>query len=285
MFNIYTAVITPITNDRINNVEFTNIINEQLTNNCIPILFGSTGEGNLISLEDKCAFLSNLDCKERVYIGVGGYNLEEINLQMCKYIDLGYNKFMISPPPYSRPTQEGLYQYFNRIFTTYRNQKFLLYNIPSRTSVDILPETGIRIIRENPNLIGIKEASGKINYLHEYINFRDNYQPDFQVMSGNDTEFKDAIDLNANGLVSVASNICPQYMYYLLSNPNNDFTYFNQLVELLFVESNPSPTKYILFKLNKISNFDVKLPLVPLSIPNQNRINNFLHNDISNLYL
>lgn len=278
-------MITPLINDRINDVELINIINEQLTNNCIPILFGSTGEGNLLSLEEKSNFLSNLECKDRVFIGVGGYNIMEIYDQLDLYVSLGYEKFMISAPPYSRPTQEGLYQYFNRIFSSYRNQKFLLYNIPSRTAVDILPETGLRILRENHNVIGIKEASGKLNYMIEYINYRDNERNDFLVMSGNDNELKDAINLNANGIVSVASNICPQYIHYLISNPNNDYQYFTQLIDLLFIESNPTPTKFIMFKLNKISNYDVKLPLVSLSISSQNTISNYLLNNQSNLYL
>lgn len=278
-------MITPLINDRINDVEFINIINEQLINNCIPILFGSTGEGNLLSLEEKSNFLSNLECKDRVFIGIGGYNIMEIYDQLNIYVSLGYEKFMISAPPYSRPIQEGLYQYFNRIFSSFRNQKFLLYNIPSRTAVDILPETGLRILRENNNVIGIKEASGRLNYLIEYINYRDNERNDFLVMSGNDNELKDAINLNANGIVSVASNICPQYIHYLISSPNNDYQYFTQLIDLLFIESNPTPTKFIMFKLNKISNYDVILPLVSLSISSQNTISNYLLNNQSNLYL
>lgn len=285
MFKIFTAMITPLINDRINDVEFINIINEQLINNCIPILFGSTGEGNLLSLEEKSNFLSNLECKDRVFIGIGGYNIMEIYDQLNIYVSLGYEKFMISAPPYSRPIQEGLYQYFNRIFSSFRNQKFLLYNIPSRTAVDILPETGLRILRENNNVIGIKEASGRLNYLIEYINYRDNERNDFLVMSGNDNELKDAINLNANGIVSVASNICPQYIHYLISSPNNDYQYFTQLIDLLFIESNPTPTKFIMFKLNKISNYDVILPLVSLSISSQNTISNYLLNNQSNLYL
>ncbi|MDG6882105.1 Dihydrodipicolinate synthase [Phocoenobacter uteri] len=175
-------------------------------------------------------------------------------------------------PYYNKPTQEGLYQHYKTIAA---NTDFpqILYNVPGRTSSDILPETVARLA-EIPNIIGIKEATGDVSRLAKIKSLAGE---DFIFLSGDDATGFETMKLGGQGVISVTNNIVAKDMAIMCElvregRIEEAETINQRLMPLhknLFVESNPVPAKWAAHKLGLISDPSVRLPLVPLSEKSQ----------------
>ncbi len=236
------------------------------------VVVGTTGESpTLVRAEEIRLFREIKEAvggRGAVIAGTGSNSTAEA-LEATKEAEkAGVDACLLVVPYYNKPTQEGLYQHFKAIAES-TSLPCILYNVPSRTVVNLAPETVIRLSQVN-NIIGIKEASGNLEQISRIIaNVRD----DFLVWSGNDSDTLPMLALGAYGVISVASHLVgnqiTEMIYSFISGRVNEAAKIHrQLIPLfsaLFVVSNPIPVKYA---LNHIG-FRVGKPRMPLCEPDE----------------
>ena len=169
MFRVLTAIVTPFTESgRIDMDSLIELIRFQILNGCGIVLFGTTGECPTVTHNEMKNIFENVfkhfDVNNFV-IGVGGNNTEHClqNINLAK--SYGFKMFMLTVPYYNKPTQNGLYAHFTHICNSYPEDKFILYNVPSRCGVNMLPNTVLRVYESNKNVVAIKEASGDLSQM------------------------------------------------------------------------------------------------------------------------
>lgn len=165
-------------------------------------------------------------------------------------------------PYYNKPSQEGLYQHFSAIAKV-SSVPVILYNVPGRTGVNLLPETVIRICNANPGkILGIKEASGNVEQIKHLIDLTRQLAHPISVISGDDGIAAELMQAGASGLISVASNAFPEDFRCIVHNKDAAMqARYAEMVRLLFAEGNPSGIKTVLTKTGIIQNV-LRLPLV-----------------------
>lgn len=282
-----TAIVTPFKeNGSIDFKAFKKLIEDQIENEVEAIVVcGSTGEGATLSNKEKISLITSAIeyAKKRVKIiaGTGSNNTQQtIDLTLIAK-EHGADAVLLVAPYYNKPNQEGLFRHFKAIADLV-NIPQIIYNVPSRTGVNITAETQIRIANECINVVGTKEASGNLEQIAHIIK---NSPSHFYVYSGDDALTLPAIAIGAKGVISVISNYAPKrfgdMVRYAL---NQQFAeaqiIFYELLELMslnFVESNPAPVKAIM-KLLGMCNETLRLPLVPIKNENRLLILNALNN-------
>lgn len=243
------------------------------------VVLGTTGEKATLDEEEIESIQDNIiayyNTQVPLVLGLGGYNTEAICRQLhdIAYSPLEHNfSAMLSVCPYYvKPTQEGLYQHFMEIYDN-SPWPIILYNVPGRTGVNMLPETAMRLWKDTEGgIIGIKEASGNMEQIKTLIRMRDEYMmehPDaryFSILCGDDGLAKEAMIAGADGLISVASNAFPKDFMRLIHEKDFSVQDKNaELIKLLFAEGNPVGIKAVLAELG-ITTDQVRLPLVPAS--------------------
>ena len=213
-----------------------------------------------------------VDGRVPVVAGTGGNSTQEAIELTQSASKLGADYALIVTPYYNKPNQEGLLQHFIKIADSVPIPQ-ILYNVPSRTACDLKPETVMRLANHK-NIVGIKEATVSLERLSELKRIsRDiNDQKNFSILSGDDPSFCSFMANGGNGVISVAANIIPKQIAQIcklnLSKKFDDAKILNakfkNLYELLFVESNPIPVKWMLNKMEKIQS-GIRLPLVPFN--------------------
>ncbi len=209
-------------------------------------------------------------------LGLGGNNTQQL-LHDLQTTDLqGFCALLSVCPYYNKPSQEGLFQHFHALASV-SPLPILLYNVPGRTGVNLLPETVIRIYSQHPDKIaGIKEASGNIEQITRLIQLADKR---FSVLSGDDALACPLMQAGADGLISVASNAFLKAFREIVHNTRQQAQYlqaqYDPMIHLLFAEGNPSGIKTVLAKQHKIHNV-LRLPLVPNSSDIQQQIEHAL---------
>ncbi|HJQ67632.1 MAG TPA: 4-hydroxy-tetrahydrodipicolinate synthase [Blastocatellia bacterium] len=203
----------------------------------------------------------------QVVAGAGGNNTAHVIKLAREYERLGVRALLSVSPYYNKPTQEGLYQHFRAIAES-TNLPIIVYNVPSRTSVNILPDTIARLA-EIANIVGVKEASGDISQIAEIVT---RVPDDFKVLSGDDSMTLPVIAVGGVGLISVASNEAPRLMSALtracLENDWDEARRLNRelfpLMKANFIETSPGPVKAGLALMGKVKEV-YRLPMVPVS--------------------
>ena len=276
---LYTALITPFDKSEcVDYISLNNLISNHLEKNVSFVLFGTTGECPTLSQQERKSILEYVtnilkpypEFKTNVMIGVGGNNTQECINNVLTAKEYGYSLFMVTTPYYNKPSQMGMIEHFKKIAKTFQSDRFIMYNVPGRTNINLLPETVKTIIDYCPNYIGIKEASGNIGQMVVIKNLCPN---NFLLFCGDDSLVIPAMSIGAHGLISVLSNAIPDTINQICLDPSNSVSltiYYKLfgLIELLFVEPNPTPIKYLCMITGKISNDSVRLPLI--SIQSQN---------------
>lgn len=198
-------------------------------------------------------------------LGVGGNSTSEV-LDQLREIDLsGADAILSVTPYYNKPSQEGLYQHFKRVSEA-SPLPIILYNIPGRSGVNMLPETTLRIARDMSNVIGIKEASGKIDQIEQVIRDR---QEGFLVLSGDDGMAVDVMRRGGDGVISVAANLFPRQFGECVKfaakgefdKADEAYAPYDEVVHSLFEEGNPTGIKCAL-KAKGLIGGTMRLPLV-----------------------
>lgn len=241
---------------------------------------GSTGEGTSLSLEERlylfelCKRLAPSGLKVIGNIGTNNTN-QTINLVcMADFLDL--DGYLCIVPYYVLPTQEGIFQHFKAIADA-TDKPIIIYNCPKRCGCEINPETILRLVKECPNIIGLKHASNDT----DYIKIVRKLIPDLLIYVGNDEVLLEGLEKGADGIISVVSNLIGMDVNEIIENHQKQvkdeslIEYYNIMVELLKCSTNPIPLKYILSK--KYSNFKhLRLPLTKLDYDLCNKIDKIL---------
>jgi 4-hydroxy-tetrahydrodipicolinate synthase len=248
------------------------------------VVQGTTGESSTLSENEKefvnDSFIKNLYSKIPLVLGIGSNNTNEI-ISKLKSFDLShFDAIMSVCPYYSKPSQSGIIKHFEKV-SEHSSKPIILYNVPSRTGIDMTDETIIHLSKSCQNIIGVKEASGipsRINHL------RTNTHSDFVILSGDDFTMIDAFKNGADGIISVAANAYPTEFNDIIKeiNSNNfnvdDSNFFlKEFIKLIFDECNPSGIKYALNSLSLCPE-TVRLPLDFISDSLKERIDNFISN-------
>lgn len=257
--SVITAMVTPFSQDgQVNYQMAEELVQYLLANGSDSVLInGTTGESPTLSKEEKLAMMKTAvqaaKGKGKVIAGTTNYNTAE-SIAMTKEAEsTGIDAILAVTPYYNKPPQEGLVEHFTAIAQS-TSLPIFLYNIPSRTNCNLLPETVLSLSKVD-NIVGIKESSGNVNQVAEIIRMVDD---DFVVYSGDDSMILPYMSLGARGIFSVASHLKGlRIKEMVLAFRNNDLKTAQEIYyELLpmfnnlFVTTNPIPIKYCLNRVN-----------------------------------
>lgn len=282
-----TAIITPFEKDgQIDYPALERIVDHQLQNDIDSlIVLGTTGEAPAIEAEEKekmvPAIIEQVDGQVPIILGTGSNNARHVLQNNRKAEEWGADGLLIVTPYYNKGTQATLYKYFSYLAGN-TDLPIILYNVPSRTGVNLEPDTVIQLGQNHENIVAVKEASGDISQIATIIA---NKPDDFKVFSGNDDQALPLIALGGDGLISVASNIIPKQMVDLThSLLDNDLEsarkindHYMNLMQDLFLETNPIPVKYAASQMGLCHN-TLRLPLDSMSSQNSGRLQKLLQN-------
>lgn len=233
---------------------------------------GTTGESATLNVNehiDVIEFTANhVDKRVPVIAGTGANSTQEAVDLSEESRRKGADHVLLVTPYYNKPNQKGLIAHFEKIANSVSINQ-ILYNVPSRTACDLLPES-VEVLSKHKNIIGIKEAVDNMDRIKSLTNISKNNN-DFLVFSGDDPTFMNALNNGAHGVISVAANIIPKSISdicsFIRENNKEEARALNEinnnLYKLLFVESNPIPLKWMLYKMGLIQN-SIRLPLIEL---------------------
>ena len=267
-----TAICTPFNDSGVNFDEFKKLINFQIDNSADAIIVcGTTGEASTMTTEEKLATIKcaveTSNGRIPIIAGTGGNNTKQV-IEYSKTIEkLGVDGLLIVTPYYNKCTQNGLVLHYTAIANEV-SIPIILYSVPSRTGVNIEPKTCLKLSKIE-NIVAIKEASGNLSQVAEIAHLCGN---NLHIYSGNDDQILPILSLGGLGVISVLSNLEPQYTHNIVQNFfEGNITLATQmqlnalpLIKALFSEVNPIPIKSA---LNQIGfNFGVpRLPLTEIS--------------------
>jgi len=268
----FTALVTPFRNGEFDEDTYRQFIEwqiEQGINGVVPC--GTTGESaTLAHLEQKRIIQVCVDqVKGRIPVlaGAGSNNTKEA-IELTRYAkEAGAQGALLITPYYNKPTQEGLIAHFKAIAREV-SMPFIVYNVPGRTSVNLLPKTLARIAQEIPEVVGVKEATGDLKQVSEVVEY---CGPDFQVISGDDFTVLPLLAVGGCGVISVVSNIMPKDMAGMcaafqkgdMAKARELHYKLSPLSRACFIETNPAPVKTALSYMGKLQCAG-RLPLVKL---------------------
>lgn len=274
-----TAIATPFTEDGVNFEEFGRLLEEQIENEVDAIIVcGTTGEASTMTKEERKETIKFaidvINKRTKVIAGTGSNNTKDA-IEMSKYAEsVGADGILVVTPYYNKTTQKGLVAHYTEIAKNV-NLPIILYSVPSRTGVNILPETCVELSKIK-NIVAIKEASGNISQIAKIASLcGDN----LHIYSGNDDQIIPVLSLGGKGVISVLSNVMPKYTHNMVkSYLDGDVKEACKmqlevldLVDSLFSEVNPIPVKYALNL--KGYNFGIpRLPLIELSEENKEKM-------------
>ena len=278
-----TAIATPFTEDGVNFDEFGKIIENQIENGIDSIIVcGTTGESSTMSKEERKETIKfvvdTVNGRTKVIAGTGSNNTKEA-IEMSKYAEnVGVDGVLVVTPYYNKTTQKGLIAHYKEIADAI-TIPIILYSVPSRTGVNILPETCLELSKIE-NIVAIKEASGNISQVAKIANLcGDN----LTIYSGNDDQIIPVLSLGGKGVISVLSNVMPKYTHEMvrkyLDGQVKEACEMQlkvlDLIESLFSEVNPIPVKHAL-NLVGYNYGKPRLPLIELSDENKEKMRNVM---------
>lgn len=272
------ALVTPFHEDESVNYEaLEELLEMQIAGHTDAIIVcGTTGEPSTMTEEERTSVIKfaveKVNKRVPVIAGTGGNNTREA-VEMSKIAEsLGVDGLLVVTPYYNKATQEGLFLHYKAIADAV-NIPIIMYNVPGRTGLNLLPETAVRIARECKNVVGIKEASGNIDQI---TNLAKLGRGVLDIYSGNDDEVVPIMSVGGIGVISVLSNIVPQethdmVMEYLEGDRTKALDIqlkYLDVIHALFCEVNPIPVKAALNMMGKNAG-GLRLPLTEMSEKNK----------------
>ena len=265
---VATALVTPFTEDGIDLPTFRRLIDLQINARVSALVVaGTTGEASTLKDKERDALLYEAlkatEDRLPVILGCGSNDTERAVFYTKRAKELGAHAALVVTPYYNKGTRSGIRTHFLRIAEA-ADLPIVLYNVPSRTGVDLSLDD-YAVLREHPNILGVKEASDSIEKMARLCAMRKN---DFRVYTGNDCMLLPSLSLGADGIISVASGVLPSKMCEIFSlfregkveKAQEENARLLPLYSLLFRETNPSPIKYALSLLG-LGNGSLRLPL------------------------
>ena len=287
IYGAMTALVTPFKNGTIDENSYEKLIKRQIKygiDAVVPV--GTTGESATLTHDEHriCIEIAVNVCKGshvKVLAGAGSNATHEA-IGLAEFAQkCGADGILSVAPYYNKPTQEGLYQHYKAISKSV-DIPVLLYNVPSRTGCDILPETIIRLFNDCDNIYGVKEASGNIERCVDILA----HEPRIYLLSGDDSINYPVLSNGGKGVISVTSNLLPDQTSaltkyaldneFLKAKEINDKLY--NINKILFCESNPIPIKAAMYIAGLIDTLEYRLPLVTPSEQNLKKIETVMKN-------
>lgn len=267
------ALVTPFKDGKVDETSLRGLIRWHLQQGTDGILvLGTTGEAATLEKEERKRVmeiaLEEAKGKVPLIVGTGTNNTARV-LEYTKLAEeMGFDAALIVTPYYNKPTQNGLYAHYSYI-AKQTKIPIILYNVPGRTSVNMLPDTTAKLA-EIENIIAIKEACGDIKQVTELLM---KCPKDFIVLSGDDFTALATVFLGGKGVISVVANVTPKEMAALMryalsgdiAKANELNLYLYPLYKAMFIETNPAPAKHALWLMGKIETPEVRLPLAGLT--------------------
>lgn len=236
------------------------------------VALGTTAETPTLSADEKkevlISVLNHAAGRVPVVCGMGGNSTQEVLDNIAAYNLDGVAGLLSVVPYYNKPSQEGIFQHFKAIAAA-TELPVILYNVPGRTVANMLPQTVVRIAKECPNVVAIKEASGNMAQCMELVSIR---PEGFTVLSGDDNLVVPQVAVGFDGVISVAANCFTRDFTDMVNAAlGGDFARARQLhyrllpgIDLLFAEGNPAGVKHVLSGMELMKNV-LRLPLVAAS--------------------
>lgn len=286
------ALVTPFTADSAN-VDWNCLetLVDRLVDNGTDylVVLGTTAETPTLNPSEKAHVRDSVarvvNGRIPLVLGWGGNCTKTLCQELSEWNGAGYDAILSVTPFYNKPSQTGMYCHFKAVAEA-SPVPVLLYNVPGRTGVNLLPETVSALAANVPGIVGIKEASGN---LHQVAELSSSVSTDFAIVSGDDGITAEMIELGARGVISVIGNALPSYwgrLTHLAMQGHTEEAKKLQhdlapLLRMLFAEGNPSGIK-ALMNILKLCENTLRLPLVPVSEELQARMANFVesHNII-----
>ena len=269
---VFVAIVTPFKNGKIDEEALRGLIDFQIAGGVDGIVpCGTTGESATLNHEehDQVIRIAVDACRGKASVLAGtGSNSTEEAIQLSRNAkNAGADGLLQITPYYNKPNQEGLYHHFSSIADAV-DLPIVLYNVPSRTSVNMVPETVVRLAKIK-NIVGTKEASGSLQAISKII---DNCGKDFTVLSGDDPLLWPILAIGGKGVISVTANILPAKVAALckaaaIGDIAEARSFHYELMDIndsLFIDTNPIPVKAALHLMGKIEN-ELRGPLIELS--------------------
>ncbi|HOC02223.1 MAG TPA: 4-hydroxy-tetrahydrodipicolinate synthase [Candidatus Ratteibacteria bacterium] len=277
------AIVTPFKDGKFDRENFRKLIEFQISNGTDGIVpVGCTGEAATLTHDEHKEVieftLEVVNHRVPVIAGTGSNSTSEA-LGLTRFAEKVHcDGALIITPYYNKPTQNGLYIHYKKIAEDV-NIPIILYNVPSRTGISILPET-VAKLSEIKNIVGIKEASGSLDQVSKIISL---CPDDFVLLSGDDSLTLPIMSVGGKGVISVAANIMPaQVKEMVQSSLSNNWQqaqkihiHLFDMFKALFIETNPIPVKTCLY-LMKMIDLELRLPLTPPSEENKNKLEGIL---------
>ena len=281
---LITALVTPFNkNGAIDEDEFVKLIKDVENQGSDGIVVGgTTGEGSSLSNDEliRLISLANETSDMELIINVG-LNSTHKTIELIHQIkEYKHDALMVIVPYYNKPNQKGIFEHFKEIANTFKNEKFIIYNVPSRTVVKIEENTLSDLINECPNIIGLKHASMDLDLVKQ---IRKKW-PNFVVYSGDDKLLLDMMKCGARGVISVISHVYGKEIKELIEDYEKGIEneilnqYIKDISDTIFCDTNPISIKYALSKKGYES-MNLRLPLVELDDKYKNDINIILNLD------
>jgi 4-hydroxy-tetrahydrodipicolinate synthase len=276
----YTAIVTPFKRGAIDEAALERLIRNQIrggVDGIVPV--GTTGESPTVDYEEHVRIIELsvkfARRKIKVLAGTGGNSTSEAVYLTQHAEKVGADGSLQVAPYYNKPTQEGLFQHFREVARSTK-LPIVLYSIPGRCGIEIGIETIKRLVRETPNVVGIKEAGGnpdRVTQLRLALGRR------FEILSGDDALTLPFMALGAHGVISVASNVFPREVAQMVKAfAKADVAAalrlhdkWHPMFKDLFIESNPGPVKAALAMMGHIEE-DLRLPLAPISAKSREQL-------------
>lgn len=273
----WTALVTPMRNGAVDYSDLKKLVDFQVAGGIDGILsVGTSGESPTLTHEEHLEVIAKTiefaAGRVPVLAGTGANSTHEAVLLTREAEKLGAQAFLHVAPYYNKPGQEGVYRHFAEIASA-TDKPIMLYSIPGRCGIEISVETIVRLRKAFPNVIGVKEAGGSCDKVSRLVRELD---PDFLVMSGDDSLTLPFMSLGARGVISVASNLFPWQVAEMTAemragNLTAALKIHNAMADLFkkfFIEPNPVPVKFALARAGVIGSPEVRLPLVEMSAEN-----------------
>lgn len=274
------AIVTPFRNGKVDEKKFRELIEFHVKNgSCGIVPCGTTGESATLSFEehDHVIEITVEQVKKRIPViaGTGSNSTEEAIMLTKHAAKVGADASLQVSPYYNRPTQKGLYEHFKAIAESV-NIPVILYNIASRTGVNIEPETIAKLATDCKNIVGVKEASGNLDQMSR---IKQLCGPNFDLISGDDSLTLPILSIGGTGIISVVANIVPRDVAGLV----NEFEKGNiqkaqeihfkllPLIKAVFLETNPIPIKTAMGLLGMCEP-DLRLPMCTMSQENLEKL-------------
>ena len=268
------AIVTPLNKSgEVDYASLKNLLNwhiEEGTDGIVSV--GTTGESATLDVKEHIEVIDFtvkfINKRIPVIAGTGANSTHEA-VELSQEAKLrGADYVLLVTPYYNKPNQKGLIKHYEKIANSV-DIKQVLYNVPSRTACDMSPET-VETLSKHENIVGVKEAVDNVERIRQLVNISKKCK-NFSILSGDDPTFMSSLIQGAHGVISVAANVIPnpisQICKHVKADKYDEAEKLNKLYDdlygLLFVESNPIPLKWMMYKMGLIEN-SIRLPLTEL---------------------